>query len=89
MRIYCVCGAGVGTSVILARSAGKILAELGIEAEVRAVALAQLPSQPPSQLILSTPDVAAQLHGKGSEVVVLNSALDQVELRKALVRALS
>jgi PTS system ascorbate-specific IIB component len=89
MRIYCVCGAGVGTSVILARNAEKILSELGIEAEVHAVALAQLASQPPGQLILATKDVAAQLSGMGSEVVALRSALDLTEIKSALTHALS
>ena len=88
MRIYCVCGAGVGTSVILARNTEKVLGELGIEAEVHAVALPQLSSQPPCQLILATKDVAAELSGSGSEVVELRSALDLAELKTALIHAL-
>lgn len=88
MRIYCVCGAGVGTSVILARNAEKILSDLGIEADVSAVALPQLASQPPCQLILATTDVATELAGIGSEVVALKSVLDLNELRTALIRAL-
>jgi PTS system ascorbate-specific IIB component len=88
MRIYCVCGAGVGTSVILARNTEKVLGELGIEAEVHAVALPQLSSQPPCQLILATKDVAAELTGRGSEVVALRSALDLAELKTALIQAL-
>lgn len=88
MRIYCVCGAGVGTSVILARNAEKILRDLGIEADVSAVALPQLASQPPCQLILATTDVASELSGTGSEVVALKSVLDLNELRSALIHAL-
>ena len=88
MRIYCVCGAGVGTSVILARNTEKVLSDLGIEADVFAVALSQLNSQPPCQLILATPDVAAELTGQGSEVVALRSALDLGELKTALTQAL-
>jgi PTS system ascorbate-specific IIB component len=88
MRIYCVCGAGVGTSVILARNAEKVLAELGIEAEVQAVALPQLANRPPCQLILATADVSAELAGAGSEVVALKSALDLTELKSALIQAL-
>ena len=89
MRIYCVCGAGVGTSVILARNTEKVLAEMGIEADVQAVALAQLGSQSPCQLILATADVAAELDGTGSEVVALKSALNLSELKSALTAALS
>ncbi len=89
MRIYCVCGAGVGTSVILARNTEKVLAEMGIEADVQAVALAQLGSQSPCQLILATADVASELVGTGSEVVALKSALNLSELKSALTAALS
>ena len=88
MRIYCVCGAGVGTSVILARNAENILSDLGIEADVSAVALPHLASQPPCQLVLATTDVATELAGMGSEIVALRSVLDLNELRTALIRAL-
>lgn len=88
MRIYCVCGAGVGTSVILARNTESVLRDLGIEADVHAVALPQLASQPPCQLILATSDVASELAGHGSEVIALKSVLDLNELKAALIRAL-
>ncbi|MFY8026930.1 MAG: PTS sugar transporter subunit IIB [Aquiluna sp.] len=88
MRIYILFGSGVGTSVILSINTEKVLGEFGIEAEVHAVALPQLSSQPPCQLILATKDVAAELTGRVSEVVALRSALDLAELKTALIHAL-
>lgn len=89
MRIYCVCGAGIGTSVILARNAQKVLSELGIAADVTAVAMANLGQLPAAQLILATKDVAEDLVLTNSEIVVLKSALDLQELKNALTAALS
>lgn len=89
MRIYCVCGAGLGTSVILARNTQTVLQEMGIEAEVTAVSIAELPTLPSAQLILATQGVGQAIQQAGSEVVALKSALDLVELRSALERSLS
>lgn len=89
MRIYCVCGAGLGTSVILARNTEKLLQELGIEADVSAVSISELSGMPLAQLILATKDVALSLDQAGSEVVVLKSPLDLTELKTALELSLS
>lgn len=75
--------------MILARNTEKVLRALGLEADVHAVALSQLASQPPCQLILATTDVASELAGKGSQVVALKSVLDLNELKTALIQALS
>jgi PTS system ascorbate-specific IIB component len=89
MKIYCVCGAGLGTSVILARNTEKVLQELGIEAEVSAVSMSELSRLPLAQLILATKDVALALDQAGSEVVALRSPLDLAELRTAIAHSLS
>ena len=89
MKIYCVCGAGLGTSVILARNTEKVLQDLGIEAEVSAVSMSELSRLPLAQLILATKDVAMALGQPGSEVVALKSPLDLIELRTALELSLS
>ncbi len=89
MKIYCVCGAGLGTSVILARNTEKVLQDLGIEAEVSAVSMSDLSRLPLAQLILATKDVALALDQAGSEVVALRSPLDLAELRTAIAHSLS
>ncbi len=89
MKIYCVCGAGLGTSVILARNTEKVLQDLGIEAEVSAVSMSDLSRLPLAQLILATKDVALALDQAGSEVVALRSPLDLAELRTAIADSLS
>jgi PTS system ascorbate-specific IIB component len=89
MKIYCVCGAGLGTSVILARNTEKVLQEMGMEAEVSAVSISELSRLPLAQLILATKDVAMALGQPDSEVVALKSPLDLAELRTALGLSLS
>ncbi len=88
MRIYCVCGAGVGTSVILARLAEKALAELQIEATVEAVALNEMRLKTPAQLILATGDVISSLPSGHSQVVEIKTVTDLSEIRQALFEAL-
>ncbi len=88
MRIYCVCGAGIGTSVIMARLVEKALAELQIQATVEAVALGEVGARSPAQLILATEDVVGSLQTRRSQVVVIKSVTDLNEIRQALTQAL-
>jgi len=87
--IYTVCGAGIGTSVILKSNVDKVLEQLGLVAEVKAVGIAEA-AQPnsPAQLVLATPEVLEQLGGNYSEVVSVDSIFDLVELREKLERSL-
>lgn len=89
MRIYCVCGAGIGTSVLLAKTVEKALAELEFEAEVSAVPLLELPSRDSAQLILATSDVATSIQKGSSELITVQSVVDLEEIRGLLSRALS
>lgn len=88
MRIYCVCGAGIGTSVIMARLAEKALAELDIEGSVEAVSVGELGFRAPAQLILATDDVATSLPAGPSQVVVIKTVTDLTEIREVLTNAL-
>lgn len=85
MLIYTVCGAGIGTSVILKSNVDKVLEQLGIAAEVRAVSINEAAkSDSPAQLVLATPEVLAELGGNFSEVVAVQSIFDLAELREKL-----
>lgn len=87
--IYTVCGAGIGTSVILKSNVDRVLGDLGIEAEVKAVSIAEA-SKPdsPAQLILATEEILSEFGGNSSEVVGIRSIFDLAELQQKLTESL-
>lgn len=90
MIIYAVCGAGIGTSVLLKSSVDRVLVDLGIEANVRAVSLEDA-KDPNSlaQVLLITPELAKQVKDIRSEVIVIKNIFDLGELGEKLSLALS
>lgn len=89
MLIYTVCGAGIGTSVILKSNVDRVLLDLGIEADVQAVSVARVESEEiPAQLILATPEVLSHITTVRSEVVVIENIHDLLVLREKLESAL-
>lgn len=89
MLIYTVCGAGIGTSVILKSNVDRVLETLGIEAEVKAVSIDEAAKpDSPAQLILTTPEIMGQLAGNHSEIVAIDSIFDLAELQQKLEHSL-
>jgi len=78
MLIYAVCGAGIGTSVLLKANAERALSMLGIEAEVKAVSLEDARgTNQMAQVILATPELVEKLplqHRQGPQTRQLSSA---------------
>ena len=90
MKIYAVCGAGIGTSVLLKSNADRVLASLGIEAEVQAVSIADaLSSESLAQIVLITPELQEQISGIRSEVIPIDNIFNLEELEQKLTAALS
>lgn len=90
MKIYAVCGAGIGTSVLLKSNADRVLASLGIEAEVQAVSISDaLSSDSLAQIVLITPELQEQISGIRSEVIPIDNIFNLEELEKKLTAALS
>lgn len=90
MKIYAVCGAGIGTSVLLKSNADRFLASLGIEAEVQAVSISDaLSSDSLAQIVLITPELQEQISGIRSEVIPIDNIFNLEELEKKLTAALS
>ena len=90
MLIYAVCGAGIGTSVLLKSNADRVLSDLGIEATVRAVAIEEAISPDSmAQILLITPELEAAASQIRSEVVVVKNIFDLSELTQKLSKALS
>ena len=90
MLIYAVCGAGIGTSVLLKSNADRVLSDLGIEATVKAVAIEEAISPDSiAQILLITPELEAAASQIRSEVVVVKNIFDLSELTQKLSKALS
>lgn len=89
MKIYAVCGAGIGTSVLLKANIDRVLLALGFEAEVQAVAISQaLEDDSPAQIVMATPELLEKLKNVRSEVIPVNNIFDLAELEEKLQIAL-
>ena len=85
MLIYTVCGAGIGTSVLLKANVDKVLSRLDVEAEVRAVTVDSVLNGPvDAQVVIATEEVASQLDSIPSEVIVVSNIFDLAELEEKL-----
>ncbi|MEY4944067.1 MAG: hypothetical protein RL384_11 [Actinomycetota bacterium] len=90
MKIYAVCGAGIGTSVLLKSNADRVLASLGIEADVQAVSVSEaMASESLAQVVLITPELKDQIQGIRSEVIPIENIFNLEELTQKLAAALS
>jgi ascorbate PTS system EIIB component len=88
--IYAVCGAGIGTSVLLKSNADRVLSNLDIEATVKAVSIDEaLNPESLAQVLLITPELQEQVNEIRSEVVVINNIFDLGEIQEKLSGALS
>ncbi len=89
MKIYAVCGAGIGTSVLLKSNADRVLQTLGIEADVQAVSVAQaMQADSVAQVVMITPELQDQIKGIRSEIIVVNNIFDLAELTEKLEASL-
>jgi PTS system ascorbate-specific IIB component len=89
MKIVTFCGSGMGTSAILKVTAERALARLGIDAQVTATDLAGLPAAAEdAQVILSAPELVAQIGKTYADVVIIENYLDLDELMTKLDKAL-
>jgi PTS system ascorbate-specific IIB component len=90
VKIYAVCGAGIGTSVLLKSNADRVLASLGIEADVQAVSVSEaMASESLAQVVLITPELKDQIQGIRSEVIPIENIFNLEELTQKLAAALS
>ncbi len=90
MNIYAVCGAGIGTSVLLKSNADRVLATLGIEADVQAASISDaMASDSLAQVVLITPELQEQIRGIRSEVIPIDNIFNLEELTQKLSAALS
>lgn len=85
MLIYTVCGAGIGTSVLLKSNVDKVLSRLEVEAEVRAVTVDRVTQgEIDAQVVIATEEVADRLINVASEVISVKNIFDLAELEEKL-----
>ncbi|MEY4743894.1 MAG: hypothetical protein RIR34_1233 [Actinomycetota bacterium] len=88
MKIIAVCGAGIGTSVLLKMNAEKVLRTLGIDATVDATDIDTARASRDAQILLTTPEIVDKLQGLPSEVIAIDHVFDLTELSEKLSKAL-
>lgn len=89
MKIVAICGAGIGSSGILKVNAERVLARLGIPADVSAVHLATLAADASgAQIILTSPEFVDAIGPTNADVIVVSNYFDTAELTRKLQQAL-
>lgn len=88
MKIIAVCGAGIGTSVLLKMNAEKVLRNLGLTATVEAADVETARASRDAQILLTTPELVEKLQGLPSEVIAIEGVFDLSEIGEKLGKAL-
>jgi ascorbate PTS system EIIB component len=88
MKIVAVCGAGIGTSVLLKMNAEKVLRTLGLSATVEAADIETARSSRDAQILLATPEIVDKLQGLPSEVIAIDHVFDLGEISEKLSKAM-
>jgi ascorbate PTS system EIIB component len=88
MKIIAVCGAGIGTSVLLKMNAEKVLRSLDIEATVEAADIETARASRDAQILLTTPELVEKLQGLPSEVIAIEHVFDLGEIGEKLSAAM-
>jgi PTS system ascorbate-specific IIB component len=88
MKIIAVCGAGIGTSVLLKMNAEKVLRSLDLEATVEAADIDTARASRDAQILLTTPELVEKLQGLPSEVIAIEHVFDLGEIGEKLSAAM-
>jgi PTS system ascorbate-specific IIB component len=88
MKIVAVCGMGIGTSVLLKMNAEKVLAKLGIDADVEAadMGVARGAAQT-AEIVLTSEELAEELGDVPAEVIIIQNFFDLDEITEKLTAA--
>ena len=85
MKIVTICGAGIGSSGILKVNAERVLARLGIDAEVTAADASSVASvAADAQVILTSAEFVEAIGKTYADVIVIENFFDTEELRRKL-----
>lgn len=88
IKIYTVCGAGVGSSMMLKVFTQQILSQEGIEAKVETSDIGSVdPSN--ADIIVTTSDFANLLRNVDAEIIKIDNLTDKEYLKKELLKAIN
>ncbi len=89
MNIICVCGMGIGTSVLLKMNVEQAASQLGIDADVTTADIGSAKGAAQgADLILTSEELAEELSGASTPVVVIDNFLDSGEIKEKLQEAI-
>ncbi|WP_243125448.1 MULTISPECIES: PTS sugar transporter subunit IIB [Clostridium] len=87
MKIFTVCGAGVGSSMMLKVYTQQILDKEGIDAEVNAADIGSVnPAE--ADIIITTSDFANVLRNSEAKIIRIDNLMDKQYLRDQLLEVI-
>ena len=87
LNIVTVCGAGVGSSMMMRLYAQQSLSEEGIEANVEAADIGSV-NPDAFDIVITTSDFADLLHASRAKIVRIYNMIDKAYLKEQLLRTI-
>lgn len=87
LNIVTVCGAGVGSSMMMRLYAQQSLSEEGIEANVEAADIGSV-NPDAFDIVITTSDFADLLHASRTKIVRIDNMMDKAYLKEQLLRTI-
>lgn len=85
MKIICVCGMGIGTSILLKMNTDNALDKLGLSGDVEAADIGTAKgAASTADLVLTSAEMAEELEGISAPVRVITNFMDVDEIAKAI-----
>ncbi len=85
MKVICVCGMGLGTSILLKMNTDKAMAKLGIDADVDAADIGTAKGAASSaDFVLTSAELAEELEGLPVPIRIINNFMDVDEISAAI-----
>lgn len=88
IRVFAVCGMGLGTSVILKSRLKEALEEAGVDYQLD-VTDAGAASGSQADLIFTSEELVDQIRARGAKVVVIENFMDRGEIRQKVADAVA
>ena len=82
MKIICVCGLGMGSSLILKMNVEEVLKDVSIDAEVEHSDASSARGER-CDYIVTTSEISKSLDGAMGKIVICNNFIDKDEIKKA------
>lgn len=84
MKILAVCGMGLGSSMVLKLTLGKVLTELGLKADIEVTDISSAKSMQ-ADLIVTSAELAERLSGSHIPIIAIKNYVDRNEMREKLL----